>query len=58
MLLFNFSGQTALKNQPVIVPFVATWMDLEGSMLSEISRKEKGEYTITCVWNLKNRKNY
>jgi len=46
MFLFNFSGQTALKNQPGIVPFVATWVGLEGSVLSEISQKEKGGYCM------------
>ena len=30
------------KNE--ILPFAATWMDLEGIMLSEISQTEKGKY--------------
>ena len=29
-----------------ILPFAATWMDLESIMLSEISQKEKDEYYI------------
>ena len=37
------------KNE--ILPFVTTWMDLEGIMLSEISQTEKGKYymiSLTC----------
>ena len=29
-----------------ILPFVATWMDLEGIMLSEISHAEEDKYSI------------
>ena len=35
------------------MPFVATWMDLEIIILSEVSQKEKGKYDITYMWNLK-----
>ena len=37
------------KNE--ILPFAATWMDLEGIMLSEISQREKDKYcmiSLTC----------
>ena len=34
---------TAIKKDE-IVPFVTTWMDLEGIMLSEISQIEKDKY--------------
>ena len=38
-----------------IMPFAATWMDLEIIILSEVSQTEKDKYHgITCVWNLKN----
>ena len=33
---------SAIKNE--VMPFVATWMDLEIIILSEISQKEKGKY--------------
>ena len=36
-----------------IMPFTATWMQLEIIMLSEISQKEKVKYTISHMWNLK-----
>ena len=45
----------AIKNNE-IWPFVTTWIDLEGIMLSEISQTEKGKYHMifTYMWNLKN----
>ena len=38
------------KNE--IVPLTTTWVDLEGTMLSEISQTEKNKYyviSLTCV---------
>ena len=38
-------------NKKEILTFEATWMDLEGIMLSEISQREKGKYwmiSFTC----------
>ena len=44
--------QRIKKNE--ILPFVTTWMDLEGMMLSEISLPEKSQilYDLTYKWNL------
>ena len=42
------------KNE--ILPF-AKWMDLEGTMLSEISQTEK-DCDITYMWNPKNATNW
>ena len=43
------------KNE--ILPFVKTWMDLEGVMLSEISQAEKDKYCmfslISGIWKTK-----
>ena len=40
------------KNE--IWPFVATWMELESIMLSEISQAEKDRYHVfTHMWNLR-----
>ena len=40
------------KNE--IMPFAATWMDLEIIKLSEVSQKERQiPYAITYMWNLK-----
>ena len=42
----------AIKNNRV-VPFAATWMDLETVIQSEVSRKIKSNtYNITDMWNL------
>ena len=36
------------------MPFVATWMDLETVILSEVNQKEKEtKYDITNNWNFK-----
>ena len=40
-----------IKNE--IVPFVATWMDLEIIILSEVSQKRQMSYDIIYMWNLK-----
>ena len=42
------------KNE--IVPFAATWMDLEIIILSEVSQTKTKLY-ITYMWNLKNNTN-
>ena len=40
------------KNE--IMPFAATWMDLEIILLSKVSQKEKDKYhMISLLWNLK-----
>ena len=39
------------KNE--IMPFAATWMDLEIIILSEVSQTEKDKSHITYMWNLK-----
>ena len=40
-------SQPLKKNE--ILPFVTTWMDLEGIMLNEISEKEKDKYCLILV---------
>lgn len=35
-----------------VLPFITTWMDPEGFVLSEMSEKEK-YYDLTCMWNLR-----
>ena len=58
---------SAIKKNKIL-PFAATWMDLEGTMLSEVSQRDKDKYChlyisyiiyviymsyITYMWNLK-----
>ena len=48
---------SAIKKSEML-PFAATWRDLEGIMLSEISQTEKDKYcVVTYMWNLKNTTN-
>ena len=46
---------SAIKNNEIL-PFAASWMDLEGIMLSEI-RQRQILNDITYMWNLKNSTN-
>ena len=42
---------SSIKNK--IMPFAATWMEIEILMLSEVSQREKDiPYDITYIWNL------
>ena len=44
------------KNE--ILPFATMWVDLEGTVLSEISQTEKDKYwMLSHMWNLKNTTN-
>ena len=40
------------------MPFVTTWMDCEGIMLSEVSQRRQREipFDFTSVWNIKTNK--
>ena len=38
-----------LRNKNRLMPFLATWMDLETLILSEVSQKEKDNYDIMSV---------
>ena len=37
-----------------ILPFTATWLDVENIVLSEESQTEKDHYYIICIWYHKN----
>ena len=39
------------KNE--IMPFAATWVDLEIIILSEVNQTEQQKYNIIYIWNLK-----
>ena len=48
---------SAIKKNKILLP-AATWMDLEGIVLSEVSQTEKDKYgDITYMWNLQNTRN-
>ena len=43
-----YSGIVAIKKDE-IMPFAATWMDLESVILSEVSQSEKENYPMTSL---------
>ena len=43
--IYTMEYYSAIKKNDIIMPFAATWMELETLMLSEVSQKEK-ENTI------------
>ena len=52
--IYTMEYYSAIKKNE-IMPFAATWMDLEIITVSEVSQKEKDKYhmIITYMWNLK-----
>ena len=48
---YTMEYYSAIKRNK-IMPFAATWMDLEIVIQSEVSQKEKDKYHITYMWNL------
>ena len=49
--IYAMEYYSALKKNE-IMPFAATWMDLEMIILSEVSQRQRS-YDITYKWNLK-----
>ena len=49
---YTMEYYSAIKKNE-IMPFAATWMDLEISILSKSYREKQISYDITYMWNLK-----
>ena len=49
--IYTIKYYSAIKKNEII-PFAATWMDLEIIILGEISQRQIS-YDITSMWNLK-----
>ena len=47
--LAEFSIELQDHPEVEIMPFAATWMDLEIIILSEVSQTEKDKYTISLI---------
>ena len=54
--MYTMEYYPAIKKNEIL-PFAATWMDLEGIMLSKINLTEKDKYDVTYMRNLKNTTN-
>ena len=48
-VVYVHSGILLSHKKNEILPFVTTWMDLEGIVLSEISQKENEKYCLVSV---------
>ena len=46
--IYTMEYYSAIKKNE-IMPFVATWMDQEINILSEVSRQRQISYDITCM---------
>ena len=46
--IYTMEYYSAIRNDEIL-PFVMTWMDLEGIMLSEISQIEKDKYYMISL---------
>ena len=46
--IYTMEYHSAIKKNK-IMPFAATWMDLEIIILSEVSQTQKGKYTISLT---------
>ena len=46
--IYTMEYYAAIKNNELL-PFAATWMDLKGIMLSEISQTEKDRYHMISL---------
>ena len=56
-IMYTMECFSAIKKNKILLP-AATWMDLEGIVLSEVSQTEKDKYgDITYMWNLQNTRN-
>ena len=49
--IYTMEYYSAIKKNK-IMPFAATWMELETLILSEVSQKEKDKNHISRMWNL------
>ena len=48
-MVYVWNGILLSYKKDEILPFVTTWMDLEGIMLSEISHTEKDKYHMIPI---------
>ena len=52
-IIYIYNGASFSHEKKVILPFVTTWMDLEGLMISKMNHTRKTLYAINYMWTLK-----
>ena len=50
--IYTMEYYSAIKKNE-IMPFAATWMELEIIILNEVSQTKRQIYDTACMWNLK-----
>lgn len=53
--MYTMEYYSTIKKEILFI-IVTTWIDLEGIMLSEISRRKQIPHDVTYIWNLNNNK--
>ena len=48
-VVYTYSGILLSHKKSEIMPFAATWRDLEIIILSEVNQKEEGKYHMTSL---------
>ena len=54
--IYTMEYYSAIKENNIL-PFVATWIDLEDVMKSEVRDRERQILYVIYTWNLKNKTN-
>ena len=51
-VVYVYNGILVIRNDKY-PPFASTWMELEGTMLSEVSQSEKDKhYMVSFMWGI------
>ena len=53
-MVHTYNGIVLICKKNKVIPFAATWVDLEIIILSKVSQREIS-YDISYIWNLKNK---
>ena len=48
-VVYAYNGILLSHKKKEVLPFVTTWLDLQGILLSEISQTEKDKYCMTSL---------
>ena len=51
-LLYNVNVMNSVITKNKILPFTSTWLDIENTVLSEVSQTEKNNYMISFIYDI------